>query len=576
MSFRLSIIVPTCGRPTLENTLRSISEQKLEEGDEVLVVTDGPRPLAASLFRAFALRGCCVETKASGDYGGRQRNRGMDLARGDYLLFMDDDDIYEADALATIRAALHEAPNRPHLFRMRYAWTGRVLWAERTVRLGNISTQMIAFPNRRRLRRWDSQHGHDFRFVENNLPHWPPHSLVWREEIIAVIRPATHACTRATPEPEPRPVEQCTFREVVPGQARKKIARCRLLQQISGVDDPGWCRVRHDACEACCVSFRPSPIDMNPVIASLLYGLGEEILARQGVEGCSPEQAAGLQAWAERHLEVERGDSAPPDFAQSLACRPSVGRETARKQVPVALPQLLPIPRRRFGGKVRRWAVGITTAPRRQATLDFCLESVIRAGWPRPHLFMDSRVPRAESFADLPVTLRESKVGAWPSYYLAVLELLMREPRADALLLIQDDVVLYDDAGLREYLEQILWPADNAGALSLFCSTAYTQPRAGWYVQAEPWIWGAQAFVFSRQSAKRFLTDPLVLEHRWSQHNAGLANIDIVIGQWAWRQGLAVCYPTPSLAQHLGHTSTLWPHAKIAGYRKADRFAGDL
>jgi hypothetical protein len=179
-------------------------------------------------------------------------------------------------------------------------------------------------------------------------------------------------------------------------------------------------------------------------------------------------------------------------------------------------------------------------------------------------------------FSDLPVTFHESKLGAWPNYYLALIELLMRDPEADAFLLVQDDVIFYDRQNLREHLEQVLWPADPIGLVSLYCPKAYTQPKTGWHRNKGKWLLGALAFVFPRELAKRFVCDALVLEHRWSHPKHGLAVIDSVIGCWAARQGVAIHYPTPSLAQHVGDTSTIWLHMRSADDRRADRFAGDL
>ena len=55
----------------------------------------------------------------------------------------------------------------------------------------------------------------------------------------------------------------------------------------------------------------------------------------------------------------------------------------------------------------------------------------------------------------------------------------MREPHADAFMLVQDDIIFDHRHHVREYLENILWPADPIGAVSLYCSKAYTQPHAG-------------------------------------------------------------------------------------------------
>jgi len=321
MNFRLAVIVPTSGRGTLPRTLRSIADQELALGDEVLLVTDGPLSFAADTFRRSGLPGRCVEIEPTRDFGGSQRNRGMDLATADYLLFMDDDDIYEPGAFATIRSALRDAPDLPHLFRMRYAADGRVLWADRVVRHGNVSTQMILFPNRAGLVRWDSYHGHDFRFVANNLAGQSTR-LVWREEIIAVIRPHEGAATNRVPhgsaEDGPPAVEECPFRQDVSTDEDGETAVCMLLHQLSGVDVTYPYRIQRDACTACCASGATSAIAPNPVTAALLYGFAHQILMKGGSRGCSAARAATLKTWSEPflRLEVESADRMDPQGSE--------------------------------------------------------------------------------------------------------------------------------------------------------------------------------------------------------------------------------------------------------------------
>jgi hypothetical protein len=65
-----------------------------------------------------------------------------------------------------------------------------------------------------------------------------------------------------------------------------------------------------------------------------------------------------------------------------------------------------------------------------------------------------------------------------------------------------------------------------------------------------------------------------VIEHR--RTDRGLRFIDDVIGEWAERNLVPIWYPTPSLVQHIGETSTVWPGVPAAGFRRADFFAGDL
>src|SRR5262249_54062454 len=87
-------------------------------------------------------------------------------------------------------------------------------------------------------------------------------------------------------------------------------ARCQLLEQIIAAEGRQWCEVGRDACEACCASSPPGPVDINPVLASLVYDLTGRVVERGGVAGCAPDRAAGLQAWAEMGLAFDP-DSAP-------------------------------------------------------------------------------------------------------------------------------------------------------------------------------------------------------------------------------------------------------------------------
>jgi hypothetical protein len=217
--------------------------------------------------------------------------------------------------------------------------------------------------------------------------------------------------------------------------------------------------------------------------------------------------------------------------------------------------------------------VGVTTAPRGLATVDWSIDSLVRAGWEEPHLFEDTAVLLAPRSARFPITTRSVRVGAWPNYFLALAELLLRQPQADAYLLAQDDALFYGRRDLRGYLEQALWPGNRLGLVSLYCSSAYSQPEAGWHLHLGRWVWGALAFIFPRDLAKQFITDPIVLEHRWRDPDLGMVDIDAVIGAWAERQGISIHFPTPSLVQHIGDVSSLWHEERATGRRCADQFA---
>ena len=160
-----------------------------------------------------------------------------------------------------------------------------------------------------------------------------------------------------------------------------------------------------------------------------------------------------------------------------------------------------------------------------------------------------------------------AKLGAWPNWLLGLSELYLREPKADAYLMVQDDVTFA--GGLRKYLEETLWPDKRLGVVSLH--TASHQDRGdlqGYYASDCGWAaWGAQAYVLPNASARALLAHPRIINHRHRGPRDGLANVDSIIGKWCKDSGLAYYFHTPSLTQHTGET--FYPlgqrHASRAG-----------
>ncbi len=161
-----SIIIPTKDRPTLIRTLASVTPQ-IKPGDEILVI--------------------CNDAGRVGPGAAMVRNTTMARAKGDYLLFIDDDDCYVDGALATIRSAIEEAPGRIHVFKMRYS-DGRELWTDPEIRPCNVSTQMFVVPRDERLGSWTGSEINDHDFLADTATnHDEP--AVFHEEVIALVRP---------------------------------------------------------------------------------------------------------------------------------------------------------------------------------------------------------------------------------------------------------------------------------------------------------------------------------------------------------------------------------------------------
>lgn len=191
----LSVVLPTIGRPTLARALKSCQRQTWAEGDEVLLVGDGPSAVAGILWQQFGMAGRYIETpRRFGSWGHGARNWIMDTraASGTHIVALDDDDALTPNASKMIRAAVAEAPDRVHIFRFRVpSEKNRLVWAEPgKLVFGNVGTPCVVVPNDpEKLGRFTDRYGGDLDFALSTLAmHAEP--PVWREEIICDVWPA--------------------------------------------------------------------------------------------------------------------------------------------------------------------------------------------------------------------------------------------------------------------------------------------------------------------------------------------------------------------------------------------------
>jgi hypothetical protein len=359
----------------------------------------------------------------------------------------------------------------------------------------------------------------------------------------------------------PQSPEECPFRATGEQDLIGEVATCSLLSEALRSGSECSYEVSRQTCLACCRKDPPTSSSWNSVVSSLIYQKACTLLKNPDAQ---PEAVA--KAMAARDRALQGLDATGPGLAT--------------KQLENGAPHgdlrdLIPLPSTRNLLPIRKWAVGVTTSPRTRSTIEACLSNLKRAGWESPHLFMDSVVRVSESFGHLPGTLRSPASGAWPNHYLALLELTMRQPDADAFLVMQDDALIYAGENVKNYLEQTLWPGQHAPIVSLFCPEPYTAATCGWHRFRKHWIWGAQAFVFPREIALAYLSDRSICQHRWRSINGGLSQIDVLIGWWTRRRRIPIWYPTPSLVQHIGETSTIWPNCPLAGPRVASDYVGN-
>lgn len=223
--------------------------------------------------------------------------------------------------------------------------------------------------------------------------------------------------------------------------------------------------------------------------------------------------------------------------------------------------------------RVTEWAVGMTTAPRKVPTVERSIASLARAGWKHVMLFAEpgTEVPEKNQ---LTVTYRSSRLGGWGNWFLALSELYLRRPKADAFMVVQDDILLCNN--LRPYLEAKLWPQDRAGVISIYRSSYYEANQQGFHsISTNHGLIGALALVFSNTAVRAFLTNKRVIAHCLQDAPASHRQIDTVIGNWCRLAAMPAFVHTPSLVQHIGDESAIWDAAENEGRRVAADFPGE-
>jgi len=185
-----SVIIPTSGRATLSRTLRSVQRQRADD-IEVIVISDGEQPAAEAIVREQASHWPelkYISGPVSGRWGHAQREEAIKHAKGAYLLFMDDDDVYHRDAFRQIRHAIRRHPDRVIIFRMKRF--DRVLWQRPQIEEGQVSTVQFVVPNLPdKVGSWvtNERYASDFDFISETVE--LQGAPVWDTKVIVTVEP---------------------------------------------------------------------------------------------------------------------------------------------------------------------------------------------------------------------------------------------------------------------------------------------------------------------------------------------------------------------------------------------------
>ena len=194
----ISLVIPTVSRPTLARTLASVAGQLWIPGDEVILVLDGPQPIARELAGQFHLTIRVIEVPGpSKNWGHTPRNLVNQSAIGTHLMNLDDDDELTGNAVEVVRRAIAATPDRPHIFRMSGHPAVGTVWKEKTIREGNVGTPMIVTPNiAGKVAQFNpNRYAGDFDFIRQTCELYPD-GPIWNEEVICKVRPHDRGQTR--------------------------------------------------------------------------------------------------------------------------------------------------------------------------------------------------------------------------------------------------------------------------------------------------------------------------------------------------------------------------------------------
>lgn len=230
-----------------------------------------------------------------------------------------------------------------------------------------------------------------------------------------------------------------------------------------------------------------------------------------------------------------------------------------------------------------KWVVGVITCPRKEDFLQRTLTSIQNAGWSHESttIFAEPNTIVDDNFDDI-VVRRMKPFGDWTNWATGLFELLLREPNADYFLMSEDDVLYNRDS--KKYLEASFSCLGNFGSLSLYTPSKYQKSKfRGWHNECRGVeTWSTQTVIMSKESVIKFFSFEDTLRHRfqdifhapevkWGVSGDPKNSVkDAVIGNWAKKNNLPVYFHTPSLAQHIGTTSTI-----DASFHQSEDFVGE-
>lgn len=243
-----------------------------------------------------------------------------------------------------------------------------------------------------------------------------------------------------------------------------------------------------------------------------------------------------------------------------------------------------------------KWFVAVTTAPRRDPTLNRCIISLRDCGW-EPVIFAEPDSPTTDALTHH----NSERLGVWRNFIRSI-EIAL-ESDAEVIMTVQDDTEFHPDS--KDFVESIMWPAPDCGFISLYTPMHYTiydevnlRKLRRMNPNIEPIrpigvnriytrsLWGACALVWPRKILEIVINSPIVttwlgatpksrdpaVYQKRRENPSMIANSDTAIGKIMNANGRSMWFVDPSPVAHIAEYSAIG-HGGNKGRRNAYRIA---
>ena len=220
--------------------------------------------------------------------------------------------------------------------------------------------------------------------------------------------------------------------------------------------------------------------------------------------------------------------------------------------------------------------VAVTTAPRKDCTLAYCLASIEACGW-APIVFAEP----GSTEADYHTISNPVKLGIWHSWMNAS-RWCLENSSNDYIMTVQDDSLFHPDC--KAFVDALVWPS-KAAFVSLYTPKHYSRGKpVGINRIYTKSLWGACALIWDREALKKVIEtptcknwagarpksgSPIVMENR-RKNPSTIANSDTAIGKAINSLALAMYFVDPSPVHHIAKFSTI-SHGDNTGRRNCGR-----